>query len=71
MKEEINTQIKRAEDNPDAHLAQFVKKRTLTRLNTIKSEAENFQAISDREDNDSDLIKQHVIDAHSDGQNSS
>lgn len=64
IKEQINEQIKKAEAEQDSHMVQFVRKRTLTRMKTIKSQAEDNEVVEDESPgrNDSALIKKYVLD---------
>ena len=47
LKEQINDQIRNAEGTSDSRMAQFVRKRTLTRMNTFKSEHDQAQMVED------------------------
>lgn len=48
-------------------MVQFVRKRTLTRMNTIKSQAEENEVVEDKSPgkNDSALITKYVLDQDS------
>ena len=69
LKDQINTQIRRAEAQDDSHMVQIVRKRTLTRMNTLKSEHETCKE-DDTNSKCSEMINKYVLD-YSSSKNSS
>ena len=69
LKDQINSQIRRAEAQDDSHMVQIVRKRTLTRMNTLKSEHETCKE-DDTNSKCSEMINKYVLD-YSSSKNSS